>query len=186
MAQHYSDETRAEEPTALPDLETFYVSKGKRGRAECPVCSSDDLGSDPQADHAEHVGWYWWVCFPGCLPDSEPMGPFASEAEALADARGDEAPDDDETPVGTCPACRESVFNSREPDGPVWTCPADLSPENPYYEPPLPPFDTITEEQRGALGYFGNCREDGYAGAHGTGCYERMPLHSACYDKGNY
>lgn len=32
-------------------------------------------------------GWYYWHCFPGCLPDSEPIGPFATEAEALADAR---------------------------------------------------------------------------------------------------
>ena len=32
-------------------------------------------------------GWYWWSCFPGCLPDSDPNGPFATEAEALADAQ---------------------------------------------------------------------------------------------------
>tara|TARA_R100000306_G_scaffold45824_1_gene43645 strand:+ start:327 stop:677 length:351 start_codon:yes stop_codon:yes gene_type:complete len=31
-------------------------------------------------------GWYWWTCLPGCLPDSEPFGPFATEAEAIADA----------------------------------------------------------------------------------------------------
>jgi hypothetical protein len=22
--------------------------------------------------------WYWWACFPGCLADSEPNGPFSS------------------------------------------------------------------------------------------------------------
>lgn len=87
-----------------------------------------------------------------------------------------------EKPVGTCPACGESVFLSREPDGPVWTCPADLASSNPYWEPPLPPFDTITEAERDALGYFGNCREDTGDGC----CYDRMPLHSACYEKGNY
>jgi hypothetical protein len=32
-------------------------------------------------------GWYWWSCFPGCMPDSEPCGPFATEAAALEDAR---------------------------------------------------------------------------------------------------
>ncbi len=32
-------------------------------------------------------GWYWWACFPDCLPDGEAVGPFASEAEAEADAR---------------------------------------------------------------------------------------------------
>jgi hypothetical protein len=29
-------------------------------------------------------GWYWWT-----LPDREPHGPFANEADARADARGD-------------------------------------------------------------------------------------------------
>ena len=23
-------------------------------------------------------GWYYWYCFPGCLPDSDPTGPFPS------------------------------------------------------------------------------------------------------------
>ncbi len=26
-------------------------------------------------------------CFPGCLPDSDPIGPFPTEEEALEDAR---------------------------------------------------------------------------------------------------
>ena len=32
-------------------------------------------------------GFYWQTCLPGCLPDSDPFGPFNSEKEALADAR---------------------------------------------------------------------------------------------------
>jgi hypothetical protein len=32
-------------------------------------------------------GWYWWPCFPGCLPDGEANGPFGTEAEAIADAQ---------------------------------------------------------------------------------------------------
>lgn len=31
-------------------------------------------------------GFYWWPCHPGCLPDGEPVGPFDTEAEAMADA----------------------------------------------------------------------------------------------------
>lgn len=31
-------------------------------------------------------GWYWWACFPGCLPDGEPNGPFATSRDALEDA----------------------------------------------------------------------------------------------------
>lgn len=86
-------------------------------------------------------------------------------------------------PVGICPACGEAVYKSRETDGPVWTCPADLSTSNPYWEPPLPPFDTITEAERERLGYFGNCCEN--ISALGT-CYDHLPLHGTCHDKGDY
>ncbi len=37
------------------------------------------------------AGWYWWPCFPGCLPDGEPNGPFETEAQATRDARGGES-----------------------------------------------------------------------------------------------
>lgn len=30
--------------------------------------------------------WWWWACFPGCLPDGEPSGPFDSRDEAIIDA----------------------------------------------------------------------------------------------------
>lgn len=32
------------------------------------------------------AGFYWWPCFPGCLPDGEPSGPFESARAAIADA----------------------------------------------------------------------------------------------------
>ena len=62
--QAYSNPARESDPHALPDVEYWY-SKG-----------SDDM---PEA------GWYWQSCFPGCLPDSEPCGPFATEAECIDD-----------------------------------------------------------------------------------------------------
>ena len=31
-------------------------------------------------------GWYWHSCYPGCMPDGEPNGPFDSEQDAMADA----------------------------------------------------------------------------------------------------
>lgn len=34
--------------------------------------------------YALEPGWYYWYCFPGCRPDTEPIGPFESEAEAEA------------------------------------------------------------------------------------------------------
>ena len=33
------------------------------------------------------AGWYYWPCFPGCLPDGDAIEPFESEAEAVQDAR---------------------------------------------------------------------------------------------------
>jgi hypothetical protein len=61
--------------------------------------SGDEYGSFEvfYIDHAEALaeilgedndaGWYWWACFPGCLPDGEPHGPFETEEQAYADAR---------------------------------------------------------------------------------------------------
>ncbi len=31
-------------------------------------------------------GWYWWPCTFGCLPDSDPTGPFAYSQQAHHDA----------------------------------------------------------------------------------------------------
>ena len=42
--------------------------------------ASTEEGSERDA------GWYWWACFPGCLPDGELTGPFKTEAEARTDA----------------------------------------------------------------------------------------------------
>ena len=45
---------------------------------------------NPEAEEAHQAGWYWVACFPGCLPDSEPVGPFSSEAEATANGEAGE------------------------------------------------------------------------------------------------
>jgi len=57
-------------------------------------------------------------------------------------------------------------------------CPADLSDTNFYRETP---DERITEELREKSGVFSNCGED-----FGFQCYERLPLHSTCYEKENY
>jgi hypothetical protein len=69
VAQHYSDPRRESMPHALPDIETFQH-----------ICSDT-------ADECAGGGWYWWSCFPGGMPDSDPRGPFDTEDAALADAR---------------------------------------------------------------------------------------------------
>jgi len=67
--QAYSSPERENDPHSLPDVEIFHVP--------------DDYA--PESGLEE--GWYWWACFSGCLPDSDPIGPFASKEEALADAQ---------------------------------------------------------------------------------------------------
>jgi hypothetical protein len=37
-------------------------------------------------DETLEPGWYWASGFPGCLWDSEPVGPFASSTQAMLDA----------------------------------------------------------------------------------------------------
>lgn len=92
MSQAYSDPKRASDPYALPDVEVFRAFHG-----DCPDCGSIVVSPDCQTgachdcrDRITVLGsrsFFWWPCFPGCLPDSDPVGPFETEAEALADAQ---------------------------------------------------------------------------------------------------
>lgn len=90
--QAYSDPSRAEDPYHLPDVEVFFHQHAKRElcalnaghKAEIyGECITDDEGD------CLGTGWYWWTCLPGCLPDSDPAGPFPTEEAALADAQED-------------------------------------------------------------------------------------------------
>jgi hypothetical protein len=46
---------------------------------------NDDLTQDDGTPYAP--GWYWWACFPGCLPDNdEPIGPFDTAEAAFQNA----------------------------------------------------------------------------------------------------
>ena len=47
-----------------------------------------DAHDDDDAELCELAsGWYWRSCFPGCLPDGEPNGPYARSRLAYEDAR---------------------------------------------------------------------------------------------------
>jgi len=72
MTQIYSDPEREDDAYALPDCEVFY---------------HDGDGAADGDGRPLPAGWYWWACFPGCLPDGDPVGPFDTEAEAIADAQ---------------------------------------------------------------------------------------------------
>lgn len=73
--QAYSDPSHAADPHAWPDIEVFEIWP------ECPDPLKNEDG-EPLPN-----GWYWWPCFPGCLPDGEPSGPFETKEEALQDAQ---------------------------------------------------------------------------------------------------
>lgn len=64
--QFYTDPSRENDPHALPNAEVFWPD-----------------------DDTHTVGYYWWPCFPGCLPDGEAIGPFDTQVEAIADAQED-------------------------------------------------------------------------------------------------
>jgi len=80
--QAYSNPERENDPHALPDIEVFYDD------ADIP-----EFGTEPRNFNSDGTpvepGWYWWPCFPGCLPDGEPSGPFPTKEAALADAQSD-------------------------------------------------------------------------------------------------
>jgi hypothetical protein len=86
MSQHYSNPKRAGDPQALPDIETFYVAHDRNDWVGVFAGSrpADDIGQSEL-----EPGWYYWHCFPGCLPDSEPNGPYETEQEAIEAAQED-------------------------------------------------------------------------------------------------
>jgi hypothetical protein len=104
MTQHYSDESREDNPYALPDVETFQLTATEVAatceddmyefskRHEFRLCHMNGKVREAMLDAMVDElgitgGWFYWYCFPGCLPDSDPIGPFDTEADALADAR---------------------------------------------------------------------------------------------------
>jgi len=106
MTQIYTDKTRESEPHALPNAEVFkgyehecqacqasfplfpdYYGILYPKQAECPECAAISSSGTGARCIDTKVKWYWWPCFPGCMPDSDPMGPFDSEQAAIDDAQ---------------------------------------------------------------------------------------------------
>ena len=73
----YFDEERENVYHALPDLEVFYADEN--------LCTDWNEYAEEGTEYTP--GFYWWPCYPGCLPDGEPSGPFETEEEALENAR---------------------------------------------------------------------------------------------------
>jgi hypothetical protein len=104
MAQAYSNPERESDDFALPDIEAFeltarevaemdedmvfdYMRRHKFRLASFNSRDRDAMFDAMIKEEGIKGGWFWWSCFPGCLPDSSPIGPFDTYAEALKDAQ---------------------------------------------------------------------------------------------------
>ena len=74
MTQIYSDPDRENSRWSLPDVEVFYAREGELEMFNLP-------------DEPSEAGWYFWACFPGCLPEGDPIGPFKKELDAINGAQ---------------------------------------------------------------------------------------------------
>lgn len=87
--QAYSDPARESDPHALPDVEVFHIAENERAS----ICDGEgewhtqQPGTRKPCEQCPPAGWYYWFCFPGCMPSSDIEGPFDSEADALEDAQ---------------------------------------------------------------------------------------------------
>lgn len=92
MAQVYSNPARETDTYALPDVEVFYAKEGEWAydeNGERGDVTYDEDGEPLPGQNVNEAGWYYWYCQIGCLPDSEPEGPFETEEEATAEAQAD-------------------------------------------------------------------------------------------------
>jgi hypothetical protein len=108
MTQHYSDPSRESDKWALPDIEVFQLTA--REVAERDEDAIYEYMKDPRfklaamngrirdamfdemiEDEGITGGWFYWYCFPGCMPEGDAMGPYDTHAEALAAAQEDAA-----------------------------------------------------------------------------------------------
>lgn len=104
MTRFYSDETREDEKYSLPDCEVFqltaleaaeYWEDEIREAMRMKRFQLAGFNSTVRERMLEWIvekhgitgGWFYWFCFPGCMPDSTPFGPFDSREDAIADCR---------------------------------------------------------------------------------------------------
>ena len=104
MSRHYSDPERESDPHALPDLEVFeltarevaerdedmiyeYMKRREFRLASMNRCARERMFDAMIAEEGITGGWFYWYCFPGCMPDSEAYGPYESRQTALDAAR---------------------------------------------------------------------------------------------------
>ena len=109
MAQLYSDPKRASDPYSLPDIEVFQLTAYEVAESSAyedeqhdflkrfPLATFNSRDRDAMIEAmVEELGitggWFYWYCLPGCMPDSDPYGPFetrTSAEQAAIDAAAD-------------------------------------------------------------------------------------------------
>lgn len=106
--QIYSDPSRESDPHALPDAEVFQLTARevaeldedtiyefmKRHEFRMAAMSSRDRERMFDAMIDEHCitgGWFYQYCFPGCMPESSPFGPYKTQQEAIDALRAESA-----------------------------------------------------------------------------------------------
>ena len=106
MAHHYSDTKKERDAWSLPDVETFQLTAHEVAETmeeeiyaamklpEFRLASMNGRDREKLLDyiveeHSVTGGWFYWYCFPGCLPEGSPFGPYKSQRAALAAARAE-------------------------------------------------------------------------------------------------
>ena len=104
MPQFYSDPSRQDDAYALPDAEVFQLNAYevaqmdedliheymKRPAFRLAVMNSavrEKMLSAMIQEEGIEGGWFYWYCFPGCMPEGDPIGPFATAKLAVEDCR---------------------------------------------------------------------------------------------------
>ena len=100
----YSDPAHENDPHKLPDLEIFELTAEEivelghdedmiyAMRKRFPLMDLNSRERRRAIDWAVEnyyvvSGWYFRYCYPGCLPEGDPMGPYESAKLALSEAR---------------------------------------------------------------------------------------------------
>ena len=110
---HYSDPKKENDPNALPDVKVFegravemrcsraacdawcfvpsHEIAASQSEMYCPVCDHHSMSTKYARNDQGGLGAWWYKCKIPSAPDLVPSscGPFDTEQEALADARGE-------------------------------------------------------------------------------------------------
>jgi hypothetical protein len=86
----YSNLKRESDTYALPDVEIFHHEHCKRELCALNAGSKADIFGECILDSDGDCcgsGWYYQFCFPGCMPESDPFGPYETYEAALEACR---------------------------------------------------------------------------------------------------